>query len=192
MPSRRDKVLVVDVEATCWDVKPPPDGQINEIIEIGFCFYDIASDEVKDKRSLLIKPTVSEISPFCTRLTTLTSQMIAANGIDFGTACRMLLDDYEARNYLWASWGSYDQKIFRRQCRRLGVSYPFGKRHMNLKSVFASYHGGQRRGMAGALESAGLELQGRHHRGHDDAWNIARLLQYLVRRFGLDFIRRQW
>ncbi len=192
MPSRRDIVLVVDVEATCWDVKPPPDGQINEIIEIGFCFYDIASDELKDKRSLLIKPTVSDISPYCTRLTSLTPQMIAADGIDFASACRMLVEDYQARNYLWASWGGYDRKIFRRQCRRLGVSYPFGKRHMNVKSVFASCHGGQRLGMTRALELAGMELLGKHHRGHDDAWNIARLLQYLVRRFGRDLVGRQW
>ena len=104
----------------------------------------------------------------------------------------MLVEDHQARDYLWASWGSYDRKIFRRQCRRLGVSYPFGKRHLNLKSAFMGCHEGQGRGMTRALELAGMELQGQHHRGHDDAWNIARLLQYLVRRFGLEFIRRQW
>jgi inhibitor of KinA sporulation pathway (predicted exonuclease) len=30
--------------------------------------------------------------------------------------------------------------------------------------------------MAAALEIAGLPLEGRHHRGDDDAWNIAALV----------------
>ena len=192
MAIRRDKILVVDVEATCWDVKPPPNGQINEIIEIGLCFYDIENDNVEGKRSLLVKPVASVISPFCTRLTTLTPQLVDEQGLDFAAACRILVEEQQAREFLWASWGSYDQKIFRKQGRRLGVSYPFGKKHMNVRSVFSGYHGGHRCGMTRALELAGLGLQGTHHRGHDDAWNIARLLQYLVRRFGLDFIKRHW
>lgn len=190
MAIRRDRILVVDVEATCWDVKPPSNGQINEIIEIGLCLYDIENDEVRGKRSMLVKPVASTISPFCTRLTTLTPILVSTQGLEFAAACRILVEEYSARNTLWASWGGYDQKIFRRQCRRLGVSYPFGKKHMNFRSVFADYSGGHRYGMARALEWAGLELQGTHHRGHDDAWNIARLLQYLVRRFGIEFIKR--
>jgi len=34
--------------------------------------------------------------------------------------------------------------------------------------------------MAGALEKAGLELQRRHHRGIDDARNIARLFAFIL------------
>lgn len=36
--------------------------------------------------------------------------------------------------------------------------------------------------MAQALKIAGLPLEGRHHRGDDDAWNIAALVLYLVSR----------
>jgi len=38
--------------------------------------------------------------------------------------------------------------------------------------------------MAQALEMLGLPLEGTHHRGGDDAWNIARLLAELLRRGG--------
>ena len=34
MARKLDRILVVDVEATCWEGDPPP-GQISEIIEIG-------------------------------------------------------------------------------------------------------------------------------------------------------------
>jgi inhibitor of KinA sporulation pathway (predicted exonuclease) len=34
-------------------------------------------------------------------------------------------------------------------------------------------------GMAQALELVGLPLEGRHHRGDDDSWNIAALVLHL-------------
>jgi inhibitor of KinA sporulation pathway (predicted exonuclease) len=87
----------------------------------------------------------------------------------------------------WASWGDYDRKQLVRQCAADGVPYPFGhpaeRAHTNAKAVFAEAHGLRRRpGMARALEIAGLPLQGRHHRGVDDAWNIAALVLQLADR----------
>ena len=34
MARKLDRILVVDIEATCWEGNPPP-GQTSEIIEIG-------------------------------------------------------------------------------------------------------------------------------------------------------------
>jgi inhibitor of KinA sporulation pathway (predicted exonuclease) len=42
MSIRRNKVLVVDVESTCWQNGVPP-GQVSEIIEIGICVFDVKS-----------------------------------------------------------------------------------------------------------------------------------------------------
>ncbi|MGB3695649.1 MAG: hypothetical protein WA999_23305, partial [Spirulinaceae cyanobacterium] len=61
------------------------------------------------------------------------------------------------------------------------VKYPFGTRHINVKTLLAL----QRRlakevGMAQALEILDLPLQGTHHRGVDDAGNIARILAKLL------------
>ena len=36
MSGKLDKILVVDIEATCWEGKPPA-GEQNEIIEVGIC-----------------------------------------------------------------------------------------------------------------------------------------------------------
>ena len=57
------------------------------------------------------------------------------------------------------------------------MEYPFGRRHVNAKVVFTSARGLRKRpGMARALDIVGLPLEGRHHRGEDDAWNIAALI----------------
>lgn len=192
MAIQRDKIMVVDIEATCWDFTPPPDGQLNEIIEIGMVMYDVEHDEISDKRSIFVKPTASQVSEFCTQLTTITQQQVDEQGIDFADACDILVTEYNARKILWASWGGYDHKMFRKQCRRMGISYPFGDKHMNIKKKFADYHKGNRMGMVRALKHAKLEHVGIHHRGDDDAWNTARLMQYLIHTYDMDFIKRYW
>jgi inhibitor of KinA sporulation pathway (predicted exonuclease) len=60
------------------------------------------------------------------------------------------------------------------------VPYPFSSRHSNAKQVYAAAHSLPRLGMAQALAHAGLPLEGRHHCGEDDAWNIAALVAGLV------------
>lgn len=71
MAKKLDQIIVVDLEATCWEGNPPP-GEEQEIIEIGVCALDIASGKRSRKRSLLIRPERSTVSHFCTQLTTLT------------------------------------------------------------------------------------------------------------------------
>ncbi|MFD1146382.1 exonuclease domain-containing protein [Saccharothrix hoggarensis] len=167
---------VIDVEATCWDGDPPP-GQVNEIIEIGLTTVDLAAGERVGRNRVLVRPERSAVSPFCTELTGLT-QAEVDTGVTFAEACRLLEVEHEAGVRPWASWGDYDRKQFARQCR--DVRYPFGRRHWNAKLVFSQAHGLRKRpGMAQALKIAGLPLEGRHHRGEDDAWNIAALVLHL-------------
>lgn len=175
----KDKVLIVDLESTCWEGYTAPPGQENEIIEIGICTLDANSLEAGEKRSLLVRPTGSIVSEFCTQLTTITQAMVDEGGMGFADACALLETEYHSRNRLWASWGGYDRRMFHDQCKRRQVRYPFHDKHANLKRVFAD-HFGERAGMTRALELAGLKLQGTHHRGDDDAWNTARLLQWML------------
>ncbi|MBB4160338.1 3'-5' exonuclease [Streptomyces cinereoruber] len=168
-------VNVVDVEATCWEGERPP-GQVSEIIEIGLTVVDLDARERISRHGILVRPARSRVSAFCTELTGLT-QAEVDTGLDFAAACRLLAATYEAGRRPWASWGDYDRKQFTHQCRAAGVPYPFGRWHTNAKAVFTEAYGLSRRpGMAQALEVAGLPLEGRHHRGEDDAWNIAALV----------------
>ncbi len=175
----KDVALVVDLEATCWDGYTAPPEQENEIIEIGICTLDLATLEISAAESILVKPTHSEISPFCTQLTTITAEMVAEHGISFAEACDLLETRYQSRNRLWCSWGSWDFKIMRDQCKRRTVRYPFSDKHANLKRVYADAQK-NRIGLEAALEALQLPLEGTHHRGDDDAHNAARALVALL------------
>jgi inhibitor of KinA sporulation pathway (predicted exonuclease) len=169
-------INVVDVEATCWDGQPPP-GQVSEIIEIGLTVVDLAEGVRLGKHRILVRPQRSHVSAFCTELTSLTQEEVDG-GVSFAEACRLLAKDHESNRRPWASWGDYDRNQFLRQCK--GVEYPFSNDHANAKRRFTEAHNLRKRpGMAQALEIAGLKLEGRHHRGDDDSWNIAALVLHL-------------
>ncbi|MFD6414832.1 exonuclease domain-containing protein [Streptomyces sp. NPDC060194] len=176
---------VVDVEATCWAGEPSV-GAVSEIIEIGLTVVDVGARRRVSRHRILVRPTRSEVSAFCTELTGLTQGEVEG-GVTFAEACRTLVEEYGAGRRPWASWGDYDRRQFERQSRAEGVAYPFGRPverdHTNVKAVFTAAYGLRRRpGMDRALQIAGLPLEGRHHRGEDDAWNIAALVLDLVHR----------
>jgi len=176
-----DRVLVVDIEATCWEKKPPA-GQESEIIEIGICPVVVETREPLEKYSILVQPQRSTVSEFCTQLTTLTQTQVD-DGVSFFEACQQLRKEFLSRDRVWASYGDYDRRMFEKQCQALGVKYPFGTRHINVKTLFAiALSLPKEVGMPTALELLNLPLEGTHHRGHDDAWNIARLLCEILRR----------
>lgn len=189
MSIRKDKIVVIDLEATCWEGYDAPEGQENEIIEIGVCLLEPNSGAVTDKRSILVRPEKSVVSPFCTKLTSITQEMVDQHGIPFAEACAILEREYDTRNRLWASWGAFDRTLFRKQCKSRGVRYPFSKKHSNLKRVFQDSHG-TRMGLARALAALKIEHTGRHHRGHDDAYNTALVLNQLMRLYGQKIMKR--
>lgn len=181
MPKRNrlDKIIVVDLEATCWEGEPPP-GQESEIVEIGLCLVDIATGALELKRSILIRPERSQLSPFCAELTTLTQEQIDG-GLSFAAACALLRDEFASRQRVWASYGDYDRRQLYTQCMEREVPYPFGLTHLNVKSLAAlSLRLEQEVPLPDALAHFGWELVGTYHRGDDDAWNIARLLSALL------------
>ena len=180
MARKLDQILVVDVEATCWP-GAPPEGEESEIIEIGLCVLDVARGERLHRRSILVRPERSKISEFCTQLTSLTRKQVNKEGISFRQACALLEREYVSRKRIWASYGDYDRLLFLRQCEARRVDYPFSTGHLNIKSLFGIMHAlPYEIGMARALQMAGLPLEGRHHRGVDDAWNVALLLSRLI------------
>lgn len=181
MPRKLDHIIVVDIESTCWDGSPPP-GEVSEIIEIGVCPLELSTGRRLGKRSILVRPARSRVSEFCTRLTTLTQEQVDS-GVTFTVACEILRREYQSRERVWASYGDYDRTMFQSQCAATGVQYPFGPRHVNVKTLFAIARGlAHEVGMGESLGLMNVPLEGTHHRGDDDAWNIAGILGALVAR----------
>jgi len=179
MPKQLRTILVVDVEATCWEGSPPP-GEQNEIIEVGWAVLDVPDGVVVQNGTVLVKPERSRVSAFCTQLTTLTQEQVDG-GVSFGEVCRFLEEELASKAGTWASYGAYDRRQFARQCESFSVPYPFSDTHLNVKNLFALVHGLQREvGMAATMQILGRDLHGTHHRAGDDALNIAGILAELI------------
>jgi len=87
--------------------------------------------------------------------------------------------------YRLGGWGD-DTDWLIRESERYGVKVPHVKA-LDLKSTFDffRFQNGlstrKRTGLRGTLDAFGLEFEGRHHNGYDDAYNTARLLLEAVK-----------
>jgi inhibitor of KinA sporulation pathway (predicted exonuclease) len=192
MPKKRmlDLFNIVDLECTCWKNKEEqPEDSNMDVIEIGITV--VALDEItyiKNSSSIIVKPTSSKVSSFCTELTTLTQEDVD-KGVSFREACDILIRDYKSNMVTWGSWGDFDRIHFERQCKREGAPYPFGRTHWNLKNLFAIKYG--RRDEVGLKEALAYYndmydsdfevFKGTLHRGVDDSHNIARLFIEMIK-----------
>ena len=175
-----DKLLVIDIESSCYDGQFP-DGEQSEIIEIGICLLDLSTGEILHNDGLLIKPMYSTISPFCTQLTTITKELLDIQGMTFNQACGILIDKYKSKSRIWCSYGNYDLNQFKKDCENKNVKYPFGASHINVKTLFAVHNRLFKEvGMDKALTQLNIPLEGTHHRGKDDVLNIAKILKTFI------------
>ena len=173
-----DQIIVVDIESTCWEDQQISD--LNEIIEIGVSPINTRTGDVLDTRDIIVKADHSKVSEYCTELTTLTQEDVDV-GISFKDACDILINEYNSKKYIWASYGFYDKHQFEAQCQRENIEYPFIKAHINVKLLFALKYSLKRQvGMTKALQLLGLPLIGTHHRGGDDSRNIAHILSKIL------------
>ena len=172
--------LVVDLEATCWEKDEDgyfTDKQKNdsEIIEIGITSICMEDKVIVGSESIIIRPTKSEISEYCTNLTTLTPEFVEEEGISFVEAIDILRVKYRTDKNMWASWSDWDKHAFQDQCQSEHVPYPFNYNHLNVKAQFC-FRFGRSCSLAKALGHMGIPFEGTAHRGVDDSFNTAKLL----------------
>ncbi len=173
--------LVIDLEATCCNRKSVPRNEM-EIIEIGAVMVDRDSLSAVDEFQTFIQPVRHpQLTPFCTELTSI-KQSDLTNAPSYSVAL-LELQQWLASfgHYFFCSWGDYDKSQFEQDCRYHQVAYPFGSEHLNIKKQFSKSQGyAKNHGMARALKLAKIALEGTHHRGIDDARNMAKLMPYIV------------
>lgn len=175
---------VVDLEATCFG-KEERHSYPMEVIEVGWALLEPATGRLLDSKQFYVKPTVGYVSEFCTELTGITPETVANAPTFTETMVKLaaLHQDYDIP--MWSSFGAYDQKMLKTQCEAEGVAYPWqGQRYFNIKELGGAYFGSGKKspGLARAMARAGLEFEGRHHSGVDDARNTARLLAHMLGR----------
>lgn len=158
-------MIIVDLEATCWENQQERLNKQSEIIEIG------AVKENGDEFQRFIKPVLNPIlSPYCTRLTSI--QQIDVDTADSFPIVIKDFIEWVGEDTLY-SWGNYDKTQFVKDCQLHNIDWKFT--HVNLKVEFSKVRKIKRRGAAGALKYLDLTFEGNHHRGIDDARNIMRI-----------------
>ena len=175
---KTNKLLIIDLESTCWDDKPREYAtQNSEIIEIGITLYSTIDKKILESKSYLVKPEKTEISKFCTELTTITEEMVKDKP-NLKRTIEQINKDFNLKNLTWGSWGLYDYKQLQRECRRKNIRNPFSERnYINIKTMVALSKGWVKaKGIGNALDSLGLTFEGTAHRGIDDTKNIANIL----------------
>ncbi len=173
--------LVVDLEATCNNDGSLPREEM-ETIEIGAVMVNAGELQPVGEFQSFIRPIRHpRLSTFCRELTSIAQADVDSADTFPPAFARFAEWSAGFEQVLFCSWGDYDRKQLLQDCRFHGAAYPFGDGHLNLKARFSERLGIRRRlGLAKALARVGLELVGTHHRGIDDARNIARLLPHIV------------
>lgn len=180
-------VGIIDVEATCFESSTDPSP--SDIIEIGWTVMNTQTLELTETTQIYVKPTASEVSLYCTKLTGITPGMLE-DACSFEEALAKLKEltaPTSSRGALttWAGFGAYDAKAIARQCLREGLNNwtASNLQYINLKDVVGFFLGASAKkspGLAKAMAQTGVIWQGRHHCGVDDAVNTARLVATLL------------
>jgi inhibitor of KinA sporulation pathway (predicted exonuclease) len=163
-PTNLSDLPVIDLEGTCG-----VQSEERETIEIGAVLGD-------DGFQTLVCPTRHIITDLCFEVTGITQQDVDSAPM-FPEAMSLFLQWLGGRADGFCSWGPYDPWQLKTDCRYHGLDYPF-RRHVDLSRLFTRKYG-RRRGHRGAMKILGIEPEGCHHRGLDDARNIARMLPCL-------------
>jgi inhibitor of KinA sporulation pathway (predicted exonuclease) len=178
-----DRLVVVDLEATCDDQGAVPKQEM-EIIEIGAVLVDALDYRLLADFQSFVRPIRHpRLTAFCKRLTSISQESVDAAPLFPEAVAALKGWMYGHGATVFCSWGDYDRNQIQTDCRVHRIVYPMPGRHVNLKRLFSETRGIKKRlGMGQALREVGLQLIGTHHRGIDDARNIARLLPYAVPR----------
>ena len=175
-------VNVLDTELTCYADGVFPEGEKQEIIEVGITTIDLHHLQVVRTYSIPVKPVMSSVSPFCTELTGWTAAKLARQGVSFAEACRRLSVKHGSQSRLLVTDSNGDVKSVREQCQLMNVEYPFGDDHMNVATLFSIVTGQrQNLGLVQMLTKLGITFEGIQHRAGADSFNIARVLLALLR-----------
>lgn len=171
--------IVFDLEATCWE----KDKNLSdmETIEIGAVRLKPESYEVADTFSTFVKPDRNpKLSDYCRELTSIRqSDVDSAPG--FPEALEKFLIWSGGDKVTYCSWGTYDIRQLEKDIsyNLVKIRDPFRK-HISLKQLFAQLYERKPCSMKKALNILDLELDGIHHRGIDDARNIAKIARIIL------------
>ena len=172
-------VIAVDFESTCCD-NGTIDRRDSEIIEFGCALINAHTNNIVSTFTSFVRPRLNPtLTQFCMELTTITQ-----DDVDGAKPLKFVLKDVvdwlhpfiSNKPTIWISWGQYDFNKLNEDCLRERLSNPFEKYgHVNFKEVEGVMSKTWGRGLNHAVAGQHLKWHGTHHRGIDDAINVANI-----------------
>lgn len=164
--------IIFDLEATCWENDRK---RQNETIEIGAVKLNERLETASDFQ-IFVKPALSpQLSDFCKQLTSI-SQADVDTAMYFPQAISQFQEWIGNEPHVLCSWGFYDKNQLQKDCTLHQIASEWTDNHISLKHQHGRMIGRERGvGMERALTMLKLPLEGTHHRGIDDAKNIAKI-----------------
>lgn len=157
----------------------------NKIIQVGFCIGNISTGEIKHTESLYINPE-EKLDPFIINLTGIKQEQVDS-GITLSEAYQKLADCPLSFNCFRnpITWGGGDSELLRQQLGLANERYLFGRRWLDVKTIFVSRCFAKdekhQAGLGKALTRCGLRFEGRKHNAKDDAVNTFRIYYCLLK-----------
>lgn len=172
--------IIFDLEATSWEDRNLPADK--EIIEIAAVQLDdnLAAQSEFDS---FVRPLENPVlSAFCSELTRIRQDRID-QAEPFATVFPRFLDWIGDGAITIASWGDFDLQQLQRDCKRHGLKFPkrWLKKHVDIKAAFASRHHIRPCSLLQALQMVHIPHEASHHRGIDDARQLAKVYRMLVK-----------
>lgn len=158
-----------------------------KIIQIGACVGNLNSGIILKEYQVYINPN-EQLSPYIINLTGI-KQSDIDNGINIFDAYNDLINIHQNYNCFRNAivWGGGDSEFLRQQLNKDEETFLFGRRWIDVKTVFISYMWSMgikgQAGLARALTKLGLQFKGRKHSAIDDAKNTFIIYRELLMRF---------
>lgn len=184
-------LIILDYETNCTEFgKPDP----QEITEFPCVVYDVKNDTIdrtKDFRYFIKPVTNIKITDFCTKLTGITQKDVDS-GIYFVEALKehrkwMVSNDFlkngKLNGCMFVTCGHWDLKTaLPNYCKFLNCPVPtYFHNWCNIKILYDKFYGKKSGSMVNMLHDLNIELEGRHHSGIDDCFNIAKIAQRMIK-----------
>lgn len=177
--------IILDLEATCWEGWEKSQ---NETIEIGAVLVNDQREIVSEFEQFVKPLKHPQLSDFCKHLTSIQQEDVD-HAPYFSEAIEKFKQWFRAdeEDYVLCSWGFYDRKQFESDCQIHGLPTGWVEKHISLKHQYGKFKKLRRAiGMKNALKMEKMPLEGIHHRGIDDARNIAKIFIKYFDRWRID------
>lgn len=187
-------LIILDFEANCIDrtFDPTEKMKVQEITEFPCVVLNLNTKEIDRSKTFHHYCSIDEkLTNFATHLTGITEKnTMCANSFRHVLKQHRqwmidnnFMDEEENVNVLFVTCGNWDlNTMLPNQCKYSKIQPPkYFKEWCNVKTLYQQFYSRKSRGMTNMLTELCIELEGRHHSGIDDSYNIAKICKTMIR-----------